>query len=57
MKSEKPLLPKCPRCEQLIPVGEALFVCPRCDELVCTARCIAGRNVACFQCEESGGEG
>lgn len=42
----------CPRCEEPTP-GEILK-CPACGERVCTDRCIAGRKVKCFKCEDAG---
>lgn len=47
----------CPRCsEKIDPERDELLKCPECEEEVCTARCIAGRNVRCFQCEEAENE-
>ena len=44
----------CSRCQEKIDTErDELLRCPQCEEVVCTARCIAGRNVRCFQCEES----
>jgi len=44
---------KCPRCgEKFDPEEDGLEKCPECEETVCTANCIAGKHVRCFQCEE-----
>lgn len=44
---------ECIRCGEVVPAGDELVECPTCGERVCTAHCIAGRWVSCFQCEET----
>jgi hypothetical protein len=44
-----PVLNTCPRCNEPATDFER---CPECEEAVCTDRCIAGKLVRCFECEE-----
>lgn len=49
-----PKLIECPRCkEKFDPKDAEILKCPTCEEEVCTAHCVAGKHVACFQCEAS----
>ena len=43
---------RCPRCAEKVHDGDEVLRCPDCGEECCTAFCIAGKNVRCFQCEE-----
>ena len=55
-KKQKPLEPLvCPRCKEKVGKDDEVLRCPECEEECCTAHCIAGAKVACFECEE--GEG
>lgn len=40
----------CDRCGE---PSEEVLECPSCNETVCTDRCMAGRGVRCFNCEDA----
>jgi len=42
----------CDRCRKPV-IASELIQCPECND-ECCSDCIAGRYVACFQCEECG---
>ncbi len=44
----------CDKCGDPVGRGDDVVECPQCGVPCCTTRCIAGRNVMCFQCEEKG---
>lgn len=43
----------CYRCGKRPKEGVQLLECRACHDIVCTASCIAGVGVKCFQCEET----
>jgi len=46
----------CPYCGQKIDPEDEILECSQCGIEKCTRWCIAGRGVACFECEEGGDE-
>lgn len=45
---------RCDGCGETVPGSDELVECPACGVRKCTTRCIAGRGVRCFECEEGG---